>query len=781
MPMCRTIAAASGMMSLLALLSGRLEADPLPLRLVLSDDTRITESCRVEIPEDRVIADANNNGVLHVAADGIRIEFTPGSVLRGAAVGTPWDQLKGIGIRIHGHTNVVLVNAQVHGFHCGVVATGADGLMIQGGDFSDNYRQRLRSTPVAEHAGDWLFPHHNDRRKWREEYGGAVCIEDATRVTIREIRVRRGQNGILLDRVTDSRIYDNDASFLSGWGLAMWRSSRNVISRNAFDFCVRGHVEGVYNRGQDSAGILCFEQCNDNLFVENSATHGGDGFFAFAGREALGEVWLESERDRLRRETGRQEVESLLVVPEDVSRHFSVLGCNRNLLLGNDFSYAAAHGIEMTFSTGNRFLGNRLVENAICGIWGGYSTETLIAGNQIEGNGGMAYGLERGGINMEHAADNLILSNRFVNNKCAVHLWWDDDGALLRMPGVAGGYRGVSGNVIAGNSFEINAQHPFSSLRTGETLLVLQLRDHRSGHVTNNAYHDNHVLLDLPQAREFEIEPGCEPRHAGEVPAYDIPQVNVPGLNRPVGARPHLRGRRWIILDEWGPWDHQSPMIRQAQRSAGAQSYDLFGFDDPFIHVLEGRVDARILHFTHDTPHRLVISGEPGARPYRVEIRSGMERREVAGTLITTQWEVTVFPWELDPREDLEGWRALAQGAEARTAWTDHLVFPYAWGGPREMKLSPEITAQGPGSDRFGMIARTRLELPAGRWQLSTLSDDGVRVLVNGQPVIENWTWHGPTRDSGLYEQTAAGEVEIVVEHFEIDGYAVLEFTMEPA
>jgi parallel beta-helix repeat protein len=69
----------------------------------------------------------------------------------------------------------------------------------------------------------------------------------------------------------------------------------------------------------------------------------------------------------------------------------------RNLFLGNDFSYASAHGLELTFSRGNRILGNRLVENAICGVWGGYSSDTTIASNLIARNGGMAYGLERGG------------------------------------------------------------------------------------------------------------------------------------------------------------------------------------------------------------------------------------------------------------------------------------------------------------------------------------------------------------------------------------------------
>jgi parallel beta-helix repeat protein len=770
----------SGLLALSARMSGSLVAEELPLLRVVSDDTRITHSCRIEIPPDLVIADGNGNGVLHVVADDIRIEFAPGTVLRGAAPDTPWDELEGIGIRIDGRTNVTIVNARVHGFRCGLVATGTDGLTVAGGDYSDNYRQRLRSTATAEHNGDWLFPHHNDQRKWRDEYGGAVCVENASGVTIRDVRVRRGQNGILLDRVTDSRIYDNDASFLSGWGLALWRSSRNIVSRNAFDFCVRGHVEGVYNRGQDSAGILAFEQCNDNWFVENSATHGGDGFFGFAGREALGELWLEAERARLRRETGRQEVDALLVVPADVARHYSGLGCNRNVLSGNDFSYAAAHGIEMTFSTGNQFIGNRLVENAICGIWGGYSSETLIAGNRIEGNGGMAYGLERGGINMEHAADNRIVGNRFLNNRCAVHFWWDDDGALLRAPGVAGSYRGVSGNIIAGNQFQIDDRHPFGDLRPGEPLIVLQLRDHGSGAVTNNAYFDNVVALNIPAAREFAIEPGCEPRLDGKLPAHEIPSIEVPGNRRPVGARAHLRGRHRIIMDEWGPWDHEAPLVRRGRQETGTHRFELYGFDAPAAEVLQGPVDARILDATEAARHDLLISAGPGVSVYRVEVRAGDTRREVTGTMVSTRWEVTVFSWDVDPREDLEAWRALAEAPEAFTAHTDRLMFPYGWGGPRQMNLSPEITARGPGSDHFGMIARTRIELPAGAWRFATLSDDGVRVLIDGTTVIENWTWHGPTRDTGIFEQETTGEVEIVVEHFEIDGYAVLEFDLEP-
>ena len=59
----------------------------------------------------------------------------------------------------------------------------------------------------------------------------------------------------------------------------------NVIARNACDYCIRGYSHGVYNRGQDSAGILMFEQCSRNVIADNSVTHGGDGIFGFAEQQ----------------------------------------------------------------------------------------------------------------------------------------------------------------------------------------------------------------------------------------------------------------------------------------------------------------------------------------------------------------------------------------------------------------------------------------------------------------------------------------------------------------
>jgi parallel beta-helix repeat protein len=762
---------------LLVLLVSAFTATALPRITVTGDDTWIRESCEILVPPGTIIPDTNTNGVLHIAADDIRVRFVADSVLRGAPARRAWNELQGIGIRLAGRRDVMIENARVHGFFNGLVATGADGLIVDGGDFSDNYRQRLRSTPEAEDSADWLFPHHNDERKWRDEYGGAVCIEDSRNVTVREIRVRRGQNGILLDRVEDSRVYDNDCSFLSGWGIAMWRSSRNVISRNALDFCVRGHVEGIYNRGQDSAGILCFEQCNGNVFVENSATHGGDGFFGFAGQEAIGELWLRRERER---RGPAERDEQPVCFPPELARELSGRGCNANVLVGNDFSYASAHGVELTFSEGNVITRNRLIENAICGFWGGYSSATLITENDFVRNGGMAYGLERGGINMEHAFRNRILANRFLDNKCAIHLWWDNDDALLRLPGVAGNYRGVTGNLIAGNSFAITADHPFQEVSAATPLVVLQLRDQGTNNVRENAYLQNTVRITAPHATEFAVDPGTEPLRLGGVPPVRIPRAEALGKTRPVGARDSLRGRDKIVLDAWGPWDHEGVLVRPAGGSGNEMAYEIFGLRRAPDLEIDRRDIATAWRRMGRDHWRLALRGTEGVTPFRLRLRARSFEEELTGTLVGAKWEVAFFPWSIDPREDLAGWRALVREAQAVPVICRSLDFAYGWKGPRDLDLDDSLRDRGPSGDHFGMIAQTRLRLPAGTWRVSTLSDDGVRVLVNEEVIIENWTWHGPAQDNAVFEQAAESEVTFTVEHFEIDGYAVLKLDLQP-
>lgn len=743
---------------------------------VTGDNTVVTSSCRLVIAPGTVIADADGNGVVQVKGDNIVVEFAEGSVLAGAAANTPASEYTGTGIVVEGGRRVTIKGATVRGYKIGLHAAKTNSLTIDGGDYSGNFRQRLGSTPQAEDSGDWLYPHKNDNNEWTTNYGAAIWVEDSQLATIRNVLIRRGQNGIVLDGVTDSKIYDNDCSFLSGWGLALWRSSKNIISRNALDFCVRGHVEGVYNRGQDSAGLLMFEQCSNNTIVENSITHGGDGVFAFAGAEAIGDG------------------------PGPERFNYTRKGCNDNLFLRNDLSYAAAHGLELTFSHGNRIVGNTFTENAICGIWGGYSQDTIITGNSFTGNGGMAYGLERGAINMEHASDNKIFENTFINNKVAVHLWWDNDSQLLEKPGVKRNYKGVSGNVIAENEVTIDDNHPFKNLPANAQLIAWQFRDVQpaaeaadkksgrkpDGHFKNNQVSQNVVLNNSSVGVELVADEGIELKRTGPTPRFTVPKVEVLGEKQPVGARSALAGRDKIIMDEWGPWDHESPILRAAGARGASQMYEVLGASNRKLEVAvePGSLRAQVDQAFGDRPARVTVTGGNSVQPYRLTVKAGDDfERSVSGMLVPARWSVTVFPWteETDPRTNLEAWRKLAGESKARATVAGELSLKYGSGGPRQLDLGRAVQESEIGSDRFGTVATTRVNLPAGTWKFTTLSDDGVRVLVNGKPVIENWTWHAPARDSGEFVMEKDGPVEITVEHFEIDGYCVLELGLELA
>ena len=711
-----------------------------PTITVTADNTRIDQSCLVRIPEGTVIADADGNGVIQIVADGITVEFVEGQgELMGAPEGTPWEELTGVGIRIDGHKNVTLRRAHAHRFKVGIWASDCDGLVLDGADVSGGYAMHLKSTPQAEDGSDWLWPHENDQHQWMDRYGAGIYVERAGGVSIHDCFARRRQNGIIIDRVTESKVFDNDCSFLSGWGLAMWRSTKNVVSRNAFDFCVRGYSHGVYNRGQDSAGILFFEQCSDNLIAENSATHGGDSFFGFGGREALGET----------------------PAPADFS--VTRAGCNDNLLINNDFSFAPAHGIELTFSFGNRLIGNRLVGNAICGVWGGYSQDTLIAGNLIESNGEGAYGLERGGVNIEHGSGNVIKDNVFRNNKCGVHLWWDNDEGLLKSAWAQANHKGSINNEIIRNRFE------------GDQLAI-QLRECKQTRVGGNEF-DN-------VAKELDATAGSEPEEVTvTTELFQPPPYDAVGQKHPVGARAELGGRDKIVMGEYFPWDHSEPLARCISRSNATHTYEVMGKVEDFYVVLNGpTAQFRIQEPTPGTnePYRVDVFGNAGVHPYLLKLRAKDFARDYKDTLVVAKWNAVFFPWTVDPREDLARWRAEAASANARSAEVDSLSFAYGSGGPRDRGISDAITKAGPGADHFGMIATTKLVLTPGKWRVRTLSDDGVRVMVDGKPVLENWTWHAPTPNTGEFDVATEHLAEITVEHFEIDGYAVLEFGLEP-
>jgi glucose/arabinose dehydrogenase len=99
-----------------------------------------------------------------------------------------------------------------------------------------------------------------------------------------------------------------------------------------------------------------------------------------------------------------------------------------------------------------------------------------------------------------------------------------------------------------------------------------------------------------------------------------------------------------------------------------------------------------------------------------------------------------------------------------RLARTDPKVdFDWATGSPH-----PEL-----GPDGFS-VRWTGFVIPefSQTYSFYTMSDDGVRLRVNGQLLVDNWTDHGPTENSGAIALSAGVPASLVLEYYENTGGA---------
>ena len=514
------------------------------------------------------------------------------------------------------------------------------------------------------------------------------------------------QNGIILDRTNQSLVRRCLFTSLSGWGLAIWRSSDNRVEGNRFDCCVRGYSHGVYARGQDSAGFLVFEQCSRNVFRGNSATHSGDGFFLYAGHETT-------------RKAGQG-------------------GCNDNLVEGNDFSHSVANGIEATFSTGNRFVDNRL-DDCNYGIWAGYSRDSVFERNVVRGS-------TYAGIAIEHGSGNTIRGNLIEACARGVDLWWDEDKELIeseygRKNRTDSADTLVEGNVIRGGR---------EAVRLAQSARIRLL---------------GNWIVDAEKALATEGDcPGVE-----NEPAKEEPTLRVRSFTDEPGS---IRGRQYIVMTEWGPYDFAAPILFPSRvdgvRLARFTSLGLTGI----VEVVDVAGDVRV-EIGRGPPRTHMILVQPLENagswiPFRFTLAAGEARVTASGTLLNAWWRVRHWAWTTDPREDPAAFAALLATPPIR----ELLKVPgldFRWGsGP---------IGDGLPADRFVTVAETEVTLPEGEYEIVTLSDDGIRVFVDDAKVLDDWTWHASKEDRVKFRFDGAAH-RIRVEHFEIDGAAALSFRL---
>jgi len=680
----------------------------------------ITQTTRVPAGTYDLRSADRDHPAIVIRGSNLTVDFTGVTLLGGPADADP-DTFTGLAVLVDGGENVTIRNLTARGYKVGVLARRTRGLHITGSNLSYNWKARLYSLVEHESLLDWLSYHHNEKDEWLDQ-GAGIYLADSDNAEIDHTAIVQGQNGLMLARSSGARIWNNDFSFLSGVGIGLYRASGNTIQHNRVDWCVRGYSHGVYNRGQDSAGILIYEQSQRNIVAFNSVTHGGDGLFLWAGQTTM--------------DTGEG-------------------GANDNVIYDNDFSYAPANGIEATFSR-NAIYANR-IEECWHGLWGGYSFDSWIAANRF------AHNVEA--IAIEHGQDNRITENVFDGDETAIRLWKN----AKQDPNWAYPKRRDTRSrdyVIAGNTFRGNQT-------------ALKIADTQNVRVLTNEFEKVGTVAALTgDTRNLGI--GDEitvPVRARQTLDVSLPKP-LPGATDPRAPDADRRGRDAIIVDEWGPYDWKSPKVWPEGRSDAvplklrvlgpAGAWQIASVRGATAEPTSGRVPALITVTPSatrpiDVDVRLTYTGSAVTGPRGQSVAAGAPYSfGYTRFFVPIDWRVRYFTFDdgVRPDRNPEAFDRIFAGEPVKTDRRETLDY-----------MSGGAIAEGLPNDRVALVAEGDVDLPQGQYVVRTISDDGIRVWMDDERIIDRWSPHESALDT---VPVAGGKHRLKVEYYEINGFAEL-------
>ncbi|MCE2901444.1 MAG: NosD domain-containing protein [Gemmatimonas sp.] len=681
-PHARTLVAAVALAAAMLLrpagASAGAGAQPLPV-VTPRPGLVITRSVRIAPGTYRLPGHASlDSALLTVRGSDITVDLR-GVTFIGVPPDSAPDAARGTAVRIDGGRNVRIRALTAHGYRVGILARNVRGLTLEGNDVSHSWKPRLFSLVEHESLADWLSYHRNEEDEWLR-FGAGIYLRGVTGGRITGNTVRQSMNGLLLSHSDSLDIRGNDFSYNSGLGIGLYRASWHTIVENRADYAVRGSSHGFFQRGQDSAALLMFEQSQHNVVAYNSMTHGGDGLFLWAGQQTM--------------DTGQG-------------------GSNDNLFLMNDFSYAPTNGMEATFSR-NAFVGNRVV-GSTHGLWGGYSYGSRVVGNCFGGN--------RIGIAVEHGQDNLIGGNHFMGDAVGVRLWADsiepsDWGYPKHRDTRSRDWR------IVENTFTQVAE-PWriantSVLDTSRNVV----RDTSTGEcdpariVPTTAWWRLPVIRNAP-VRWPEAPNTRRDRRAiviDEWGPYDwrSPKLWPVDSTRAFPLRLQVIGPagRWRVVAQRG--------LAQLSARAGRMGDTL---------TVTPHVDS-----TGDWRVTLEYRGGPTVSPRGVRTAAGVPVRFVYEHFEPRQrWtqRIHVFTDSTHPFTAPGAFDRLLRGEPRLTRDAPRL--DWMWSRPRDTSIP---------ASSFAMEATTELTLPPGAYTVRTLSDDAVRVWIDEVLAIDHWRPH---------------------------------------
>lgn len=674
-----------------------------------------------------------SRGVIIIDGNDITVDFN-GAVLLGAGDKERPDNFSGVGLLIKPGSNITVKNARIRGYKIGLLAERINSISIENCDLSNNFRQHLNSNRFREDLSDWQSYHDNENDQWMR-FGAGIYLKGCTDITIKNNEINQGQCGLMMVKCTKGNVFNNNFSFNSGIGIGLYRSSYLKIIHNKVDWNVRGVSDGYYYRGQDAAAILVYEQGSDNVIAFNSATHSGDGIFLWAGYSTLA--------------TGKG-------------------GSNDNLIFGNDFSFAPANGVEATFSR-NRII-NNYIEGCDYGVWGGYSHHTLIQGNVMKAN--------NMGVAIEQGQDNQVTGNQISEGRTGIQIW-STSGRVMSEK-----YDKIVDVSSRNYSVENNS---FEDLKT-----VFSFWNSKNIEVKNNRilHADNWIQCDT-SADDITLSNNGN-QVIFKIPAYSDTLVDIPERAKKVPRLDvSLKGRKYIMMTPWGPYDFKSPVLWWENTDAsGRMNFEIQGPAGKWVlKKSEGAEDISseggqvpgVFSFRPEKNKSIDIvleyTGGEITSPFGKKYQAGTPYEFAYHKLsLNGDWSVDLFSFDStnDPVKHPSRFSALLKSS--KPVFQTHVseLDNNFWNFPG-VKVPSEQTAT---------VAERTIDFPKGKYIMGVSASEMVRVFVDGKKVIDAWDASRIKYDADYHHEVTLdlkGKHTIKIVQTNYGGYRMLYGTITPA
>jgi hypothetical protein len=203
------------------------------------------------------------------------------------------------------------------------------------------------------------------------------------------------------------------------------------------------------------------------------------------------------------------------------------------------------------------------------------------------------------------------------------------------------------------------------------------------------------------------------------------------------GRHPHLMITNWLGFRVVEASPTTGLKLRVGEVTAGNEAvFRLLGPAVPF-RIRDIRGDVEVSPRQGKMPDVIQVIGkdrESRGFSFIVERVDTGEAVPVSGVLFSPDWDVKFYSWEHakspPPAPD---WRRIFAGKPLEERKTTQIDFN--WG--------PNAPGAKIPADYFALVATTELDLPAGHYEAGIIGNQGYRVFLDGNKIIDEWTDRG--------------------------------------